>query len=91
MSTAYNTKIARINLTTGEIKSETLDIDIAKKFIGGRGLGTWYAYKEGKAKVDPLSEANSLYYMTGAITGTQAPTTGRYMVITRSPLTGMIA
>ncbi len=91
MPTAYNGKIARINLTTGEIKSEAVDIDTAKKFIGGRGLGTWYAYKEGKAKVDPLSPENSVYYMTGAITGTQAPTTGRYMVVTRSPLTGMIA
>ena len=91
MSTAYNSKLARINLTTGEIKVEEVDIDVAKKFIGGRGLGTWYAYKEGKAKVDALSADNSLYIMTGAITGTQAPATGRYMVITKAPLTGMIA
>ncbi len=91
MSTAYNSKLARINLTTGEIKVEALDLDIAKKFLGGRGLGTWYAYNEGMATVDPLSDKNNLYIMTGAITGAAAPATGRYMVITKSPLTGMIA
>lgn len=91
MKTAYNEKIARINLSTGEIKVEQLDIEMAKKFIGGRGLGTKIIYDEGIAEVDPLSEANKLVYITGAITGTKAPTTGRYMVVTKSPLTGMIA
>ena len=40
MSNAYYERIARINLTTGEIKTEPLDLEVAKKFIGGRGLGT---------------------------------------------------
>ena len=30
----YYEKIARINLTTGEIKVEKLDVELAKKFIG---------------------------------------------------------
>jgi len=91
MTTAYNGKMARINLTTGEIKVEKLNMELAKKFIGGRGLGTKMLYDEGIATVDPLSEANKLIYITGAMTGTKAPTTGRYMVVTKSPLTGMIA
>ena len=90
MSTAYAGKMARINLTTGEIKVEQLDLDAAKKFIGGRGLGTKILYDEGVATVDPLSEANKLIYITGPMTGTTAPTSGRYMVVTKSPLTGMI-
>ena len=40
MSGAYYEKIARINLTTGEIRVEPLDLEIAHKFIGGRVLGT---------------------------------------------------
>ena len=36
MAYAYYEKIARINLTTGEIKVEKLDVELAKKFIGGR-------------------------------------------------------
>ena len=91
MSGAYYEKLARINLTTGEIKVEKLDIDMAKKFIGGRGLGTKMLYDEGCATVDPLSAENKLIYITGPLTGAAAPSSGRYMVVTKSPLTGMIA
>ncbi len=91
MSGAYYEKIARINLTTGEIKVEKLDVELAKKFIGGRGLGTKMLYDEGVAAVDPLSADNKLIYITGPMTGAAAPSTGRYMVVTKSPLTGMIA
>lgn len=91
MSGAYYEKIARINLSTGEIKAEKLDLELAHKFIGGRGLGTKILYDEGVATVDPLSPENKLIYITGPMTGANAPSTGRYMVVTKSPLTGMIA
>ena len=91
MAGAYYEKIARINLTTGEIKIEKLDLELAHKFIGGRGLGTKILYDEGVATVDPLSAENKLVYITGPMTGAAAPSTGRYMVVTKSPLTGMIA
>jgi len=91
MSGAYCEKLARINLSTGEIKVEKLDLALAHKFIGGRGLGTKILYDEGVAAVDPLSPANKLIYITGPMTGTQSPSSGRYMVVTKSPLTGMIA
>ncbi|MCL2865357.1 MAG: aldehyde ferredoxin oxidoreductase family protein [Lachnospiraceae bacterium] len=88
---SYNAKMARINLTTGSITVEELDLDKAKKFVGGRGLGTKILYDEGIAKVDPLSPENKLVYLPGPLTGTQLPTATRYMVVTKSPLTGMIA
>lgn len=91
MAGAYYEKIARIDLTTGQIKVEPLDMELAHKFIGGRGLGTKILYDEGVATVDPLSPENKLVYITGPMTGAQAPSTGRYMVCTKSPLTGMIA
>ena len=91
MAGAYYEKIARINLSTGEIKVEPLDLELAHKFIGGRGLGTKILYDEGVATVDPLSPENKLIYITGPMTGAAAPSTGRYMVVTKSPLTGMIA
>ena len=91
MAGAYYEKIARINLSTGEIKVEPLDLDLAHKFIGGRGLCTKILYDEGVATVEPLSPENKLIYITGPMTGAAAPSTGRYMVVTKSPLTGMIA
>ena len=53
MAYAYYEKIARINLTTGTVTVEKLDTVLAKKFIGGRGLGTKIAYDEGCAAVNP--------------------------------------
>jgi len=91
MSGYYYEKIARINLTTGTVTVEKLDIDLAQKFIGGRGLGTKILYDEGVAAVDPLSPENKLVYITGPLTGAPVVSSGRYMVCTKSPLTNMIA
>jgi len=87
----YMGKILRVNLTTGEIKVEELKEEDAKNFIGGRGLATKFLLEEIDPKVDPFSPDNKLIFATGPLTGTTAPTGGRYMVITKSPLTGFIA
>lgn len=81
----------RVNLSTGLIKTEALDETLAKKFIGGRGLGTKILLDEGIAKVDPLSKDNKLIFINGPLTGVNVPTGGRYMVVTKSPLNNMIA
>lgn len=83
--------LLRVNLTTGEIKKELLNLELAKKYIGGRGLGTKIYYDEVGPNVDAFDEKNKLIVMTGPLSGTQTPTGGRYMVITKSPLTGTIA
>jgi aldehyde:ferredoxin oxidoreductase len=41
--------------------------------------------------VDPLSPQNKLIFATGPLTATTAPTGNRYMVVTKSPLTGALA
>ncbi len=87
----YHGKIARINLSTGKISVENIDENFAKKWLGTRGFGIHTLLKEIEPKVDPLSEENKIIYSTGPLTGTAAPTGGRYMVITKSPLTGYIA
>lgn len=87
----YAGKIVRINLSTGNLSEEALDLENAKKFIGGRGFGTYIMAKETDPKIDALSEENKLIIVTGPLTGTATPTGGRYMVVTKSPLTGTIA
>ncbi len=84
-------EILRVNLTKGTIKKERLDPKLARAYIGGRGLGTKLLYDAIDPTVDPLSPGNPLILATGPLTGTNAPTGGRYMVITKSPLTGAIA
>ena len=87
----WTRKILRIDLTTGNVKSEPLNMDWARKYIGQRGLATKYLVEEIDPKVDPLSPANKMICATGPLTGTMASTGGRYSVITKGPLTGAIA
>ncbi|MCF8018924.1 MAG: aldehyde ferredoxin oxidoreductase family protein [Vallitaleaceae bacterium] len=87
----YQGKVLRIDLSKGVSKVEDLNLEEAKKFIGGRGLGTKLFVDEVSPSVDALSPENKILFATGPLTGTPTPTGGRYMVVTKSPLTGTIA
>ena len=91
MATSYNGKILRVNLSDKSHKVEDLDMDLARNFIGGRGLGTKLYMDEVSPKIDPFSPDNKVFIITGPLTGAPVPTGTRYMVVTKSPLTGMIA
>lgn len=91
MAYGYCAKIARINLTTGRITVERPDPALLRNCIGGRGLGTWILWGEGCADADPLGPDNKLVYATGPLTGAAIPFSSRYMVLTKSPLTGRLA
>lgn len=84
-------KILRVNLTAGTVKSEPLNMEWARAYIGSRGLGSKYLINEVDPKVNPLSADNKIIWATGPLTGTMASTGGRYTVITKGPLTGAIA
>ena len=84
-------KILRVDLTKGTVKSEPLNMDWARAYLGSRGLASKYLVEEIDPKVDPLSPENRLIWATGPLTGTMASTGGRYTVITKGPLTGAIA
>ncbi len=82
--------ILQVDLTAGTCVSEPLDPSVAKDYIGGRGLGIYYMNKYVDPTCDPLSPENLLIMASGPLTGTGAPTGARYMVMTKSPLTGAI-
>ena len=84
----YMGKILRVNLSSGEISEEFPNEDVLKKYLGGAGLATKYLYDEVPKGADPLSPENKLIFMTGPLTATPSPSTGRYDVVTKSPLTG---
>jgi len=85
---AWQEKILRVNLTDGTCTSEPLNMDWALDFLGQRGLASKYLAEEVDPKVDPLSPDNKLIFATGPLTGTNASTSSRYMVVTKGPLTG---
>ena len=83
-------KILRVDLSLGKITSEPLDPAVARDYIGGRGFGIYYLQREVDPKCDPLDPRNKIVMATGPLTGTAAPTGARYVVTTKSPLTGAI-
>ncbi|MEG0773954.1 aldehyde ferredoxin oxidoreductase family protein [Clostridium sp.] len=87
----YSGKVLRINLSEKTVKVEPLNLEVAQKFIGARGLGVKTFIDEVDAKIDALSPDNKFIIATGPLTASPMPTSGRYMVVTKAPLTGTIA
>ncbi len=87
----YRGKIVRINLTDLSYKLDDLNHDEAMKYIGGRGFGSKIMFDEVDPNIDAFDPANKIIIATGPMTGTPTPAGGRYMVVTKSPLTGTIA
>ena len=85
---AYCDQILRVNLSSGEISTTPLPGDAMPLILGGKGLGAWMLYHEGSSGVDPLSPDNQLIFHNGPLTGTTAPTAGRFGSTTLSPATG---
>ncbi|MBM3264055.1 MAG: aldehyde ferredoxin oxidoreductase family protein [candidate division Zixibacteria bacterium] len=82
--------VLRIDLTTGRIVKEPLNMEWAKTYVGGRGLAAKYLYEEMDPAADPLGPANKLIFATGPMTGTNASTSSRFTVVTKGALTGAI-
>ena len=83
-------QLLRVDLSKGSFRNELVKEDLLRKFIGGRGLGVKMLYDALKPGVDPLSSENKLLFLTGPCTGTEFPLSGRFHVVTKSPLTGGI-
>jgi aldehyde:ferredoxin oxidoreductase len=84
----YAGKILIADLSAGTLKEEKLPENIYRGFIGGNGLGVRILYERMNARVDGLGPDNILGFVTGCLTGTPAPGSGRHMLVTKSPLTG---
>jgi aldehyde:ferredoxin oxidoreductase len=88
MAGGYMGRVAFVDLTESSVRTEALSPDVAREFIGGYGLGARVLFERMPKGVDPLGPGNMLGFAAGPLTGTRAPTGGRYMVCCKSPLTG---
>ena len=85
----YMHKYLDVDLTTEKILEKKLNLELAEKYIGGKGLGAKILYDELDADIDPLSPANVILFMTGPLSGTPVVTSGRWCIVTKSPHTGI--
>ncbi|MGY5854032.1 MAG: aldehyde ferredoxin oxidoreductase family protein [Candidatus Thorarchaeota archaeon] len=83
----YIGRILEVDLSKRTIESIPINEDIARQFVGGSGYASRLLYDLLDFGTDPLGPSNVLLFMTGPLTGTMAPCTGRHMVCGRSPLT----
>lgn len=81
-------RVLTVDLTSGESRRWQVDPAITRATIGGRGLGARLLLDLLPDGTDPLSPGNLLMFVTGPLTGTPFPGSGKYVVITRSPATG---
>ena len=85
----YTGKILDVDLTSGILSETELDRRFAQDYMGGKGFGARILYDQLPPHCDPLSPENILVFATGPLTGTLAPSSGRFEVCTKSPATGL--
>jgi aldehyde:ferredoxin oxidoreductase len=85
----YAGRLLHVNLTKQESQVEGLSEHEARMFIGGSGLAAKRLWEMTGNETDPLGSENVLIFMTGPLTGTKVPLSGRHEVAAKSPLTGV--
>jgi len=85
----YCGQILVANLSKKKISTLPIDERTVSKFLGGSGYASRLLYDLIDPKADPLGPNNMLLFMTGPLTGTIAPSTGRHVVCGKSPITGL--
>jgi len=88
---AVNNKVLDIDLTTGRFNTIEISYKERREYLGGKGLATKLLFDHIKPNIDPLSSDNIMVIMTGPTAGTPSPAGGRFVVMTKSPLTGIFA
>ena len=82
-------RILRIDLTEEKVSHEEIDAATARKFIGGVGLAAKMLWDETTRDTAPFSAENPFIVMTGPLTGSPVPKSGRCNMVGISPLTGI--
>ncbi|MHA1148030.1 MAG: aldehyde ferredoxin oxidoreductase family protein [Promethearchaeota archaeon] len=77
-----------VDLTNSTIKESKLTPDFCANWIGGYGFAAKVLWDELKPGVDPLSPDNIFIYAQGPFPSTILPTSSKYGVFAKSPLTG---
>ncbi len=85
----YVGKILSVDLNHHRIEAVSLSEKLVEDYIGGVGLAAKLVSEKIEPQMDPLSEKNPLVFMTGPVTGTIAPWSGRHCIASISPLTGI--
>ena len=73
----YGGSILRVDLTNGKISKEPTSAEMARDFVGGRGFGAYFLFKEVPQGADPLGPENKLIVSSGPFSGLLIPGAGK--------------
>jgi aldehyde:ferredoxin oxidoreductase len=85
----YIGKILKVNLSDQMVEAIPLSKELAEDYIGGGGIAAKIISDRLLPEMDPLHKSNPLVFMTGPLTGTIIPWSGRHCVASISPLTNI--
>lgn len=88
MVNGYTGKILHVDLTKGEVTTETPPESFYRRYLGGAGFVSYYLLKEVPKGADPLGPENVLIFANGPVTGVPVAGGGRSSMGAKSPLTG---
>jgi aldehyde:ferredoxin oxidoreductase len=78
--------ILRVDLSKKKISKQDLPMEWAIQFIGAAGINAKILYDEVGPEIDPFDPQNRLIFGFGPLCGTTAPSSARYTVTTKGPL-----
>ena len=85
----YWGRIAHYDLAQKAVKDLSWNEEEFLPFVGGRGFAALLLYKLLSPGADPLGPGNLLIFAVGPFVGTKVPSSSRWSVAAKSPLTGI--
>jgi len=84
-------RLLSINVENKSFMVEDISEQLLRKYLGGKGLGSYLLLNNVPAGIDPLGPENKLIFTAGSTADTIVPGSSRYGVYSKSPLTGLYA
>ena len=81
--------ILKVDLTSKTITQFSVPVAWEQDYLGGSALAARLLYDKLTPGLEPFSPGAPLLFLTGPLTGTAGPATGRFVVCGRSPATGL--
>ncbi len=81
-------KSLKVDLTSQRVEACSTRTELVEEFLGGRGFGVRLVSE--RCSLDPFDPGMALVIATGPLTNSMLPTSGRWSVVSQSPLTGTI-
>ncbi len=85
----FHGRILHIDVSAQTSRAEAVAEEVLRDYLGGKGLGAYLLSTHAPAGVDPLSPENPFIITTGPATGTVLAPASRYILISKSPQTGI--